>query len=135
MRKSPVYSTDILWVKNFGEIALSRIVSEINVFLCFFAKIQDGHQKWQENDFREKSPVDSAHTLWVKNFVKICVFHFWQKFENSKWPPFLKRGIFFENCKEEFAKIPCGSKISTKSLYLAWLRRYKQICFSIFAKI
>ena len=21
--------------------------------------------------------------------------HFWQKFENSKWPPFLGRGIFF----------------------------------------
>ena len=26
--------------------------------------------------------------------------HFWQKFENSKWPPFLGRGKFFENCKE-----------------------------------
>ena len=23
--------------------------------------------------------------------------HFWQKFENSKWPPFLGRGKFFEN--------------------------------------
>ena len=23
--------------------------------------------------------------------------HFWQKFENSKWPPFLGRGNFFEN--------------------------------------
>ena len=26
--------------------------------------------------------------------------HFWQKFENSKWLPFLGRGKFFENCKE-----------------------------------
>ena len=30
--------------------------------------------------------------------------------------------IFFENCQEYIAQIPCGSKISTKSLYLAQLR-------------
>ena len=53
--------------------------------------------------------------------------HFWQKFENSKWPPFLGRGKFFENCKDYIPYIPCGSKISTKSLYLARLRRQKQI--------
>ena len=51
-------------------------------------------------------------------------FHFWQKFENSKWPPFLERGKFFENCQEYNAQIPCGSKILTKSLYLARLRRF-----------
>ena len=54
--------------------------------------------------------------------------HFWQKFENSKWPPFLGRGKFFKNYQEYNAPIPCGSKILTKSLYLARLRRYKQIC-------
>ena len=54
--------------------------------------------------------------------------HFWQKFENSKWPPFLGRGNFFLNYQEYNAQIPCGSKILTKSLYLARLRRYKQIC-------
>ena len=62
-------------------------------------------------------------------------FHFWQKFENSKWPPFLERGKFFENCQEYIALIPYGSKISTKSLYLARLRRYKQFCvFPFLAK-
>ena len=54
--------------------------------------------------------------------------HFWQKFENSKWPPFLGRGKFFKNYQEYNAQIPCGSKILTKSLYLARLRRSKQIC-------
>ena len=52
-------------------------------------------------------------TLWVENFDKIALSHtakeieanlcfaiFWQKFENSKWPPFLGRGKFLENCKE-----------------------------------
>ena len=53
---------------------------------------------------------------------------FWQKFENSKWPPFLERGKFFENCQEYIPNILCGSKISTKLLYLARLRRYKQFC-------
>ena len=31
---------------------------------------------------------------------KFVFFHFWQKFENSKWPLFLRRGKFLENCKE-----------------------------------
>ena len=38
------------------------------------------------------------------------------------------RGKFFENWQEYISEIPCGSKISTKLLYLARLRRYKQIC-------
>ena len=84
--------------------------------------------------------VHSLDTLWVENFDEIALSHTVkeieanlcfailgknskQKFENSKWPPFLGRGKFFENCKEYTCQIPCGSKISTKSLYLARLRR------------
>ena len=33
--------------------------------------------------------------------------------------PFLGRGKYFENCQEYIPDIPCGSRISTKSLYLA----------------
>ena len=47
----------------------------MNIFFFFFflhAEIQDGHQKRQENDFWEQSPVDTADTLWVKNFVEIA---------------------------------------------------------------
>ena len=36
---------------------------------AFNAEIQDGRQKWRENDFYEKSPVDFEDTLWVK---KLC---------------------------------------------------------------
>ena len=51
---------------------------------AFNAEIQDGRQKWRENDVYEKLPVDSADTLWVKIFVEIalscsvfkCVFAF-----------------------------------------------------------
>ena len=51
--------------------------------------------------------------------------NFCEKFENSKWPPFLPRQNFFGNRHGYSAEIPCGSKISSKSLYLAGFSRYK----------
>ena len=80
-------SADTLKIKNFVEIALSSTVFEIYAFLCFaiFAK----------------------------------------KFENSKWPPFLARQNFVENWHGYSTEIPCRSKISSKSLYLAGFSRYK----------
>ena len=51
--------------------------------------------------------------------------NFCEKFENSKWPPFLARQNFFENWQGYSADIPHGSKISSKSLYLAGFSRYK----------
>ena len=51
-----------LWVENFDEIALFRMVKEIEGNLCF--------------------------AIFGKNS------------KNSKWPPFLWRGKFFENCKD-----------------------------------
>ena len=38
--------------------------------VAFYAEIQDGRKKWQKIDFREKSPVESADTLRVKNFCE-----------------------------------------------------------------
>ena len=90
-KMSPVYSADTLWVQNF--------VRNCSISHCFqdkcasvlYAEIQDGCKKWWESDFCEKSPVDSACTLWVKNFVKIALsrtvseinalLHFTQKFK------------------------------------------------------
>ena len=54
--------------------------------------------------------------------------NFCEKFENSKWPPFLERQKFFQNWDNYSAGIPCGSKISSKSLYLARFSRYKHFC-------
>ena len=42
-------------------------------FFAFYAEMQDGRQNWRENDFCKKSPVDSAYTLRVKNFVEIAL--------------------------------------------------------------
>ena len=54
--------------------------------------------------------VHSLDTLWVETFNEIALSHMVKEIEgnlcfaifveNSKWPPFLGRGIFFENCKE-----------------------------------
>ena len=60
--------------------------------------------------------------------------HFWQKFENSKRPPFLGRGKFLENCR-------------LHSLNTLWVENFDEIalshtvkeieanlCFAIFGK-
>ena len=62
--------------------------------------------------------------------------HFWQKFENSKWPPFLGRGKFFENCQDNIYQILWGG---TKILdEIALSHTVKEIeanlCFAIFGK-
>ena len=58
--------------------------------------------------FGKLQRLHSLDPLWVENFAEIalsrtvkeieanlCFAIFWQKFENSKWPPFLGRGNFF----------------------------------------
>ena len=44
-------------------------------FFAFYAETQDGWQKCRKNNFRKKSPVDSADTLRIKNFVEIALSH------------------------------------------------------------
>ena len=86
------------------------------MFCHFWQKFENS--KWPpflgRGKFLEKLPrAQCSDTLWVKNFDEIalsgtvkeieanlCFAIFWQKFENSKWPPFLGRGKFLENCKD-----------------------------------
>ena len=62
------------------------------------------------------------------------LFHFGQKFENSKWPPYVGRGKFLENCR-------------VHSLDTLWVENFDEIalsrtvkeieanlCFAIFGK-
>ena len=137
-----VHFLDTLWVETFDKIALSCTVKEIEPNLCFSifgknSKIQNGRHFWGRQNFFWKLPsVHCLDTLWVEIFDKIalsCTVKEGQKFENSKWPPFLGRANFFwsVHCLDTL----WVKKISTKSLYLAQLRRSNQICvFSIFDK-
>ena len=67
--------------------------------------------------------MHSLDNLWGENFDEIAlsrtvkgdrsnfVFcHFWEKFENSKWPPFLERGKFFKIAKSTLLGYPVGQK-------------------------
>ena len=80
--------------------------------------------------------VHSFDTLWVENFDEIALSRTVKEIEanlcfaifgkNSKIQNgrhFWGGENFFDNCKEYIPQIPCGLKISTKSLYLARLRR------------
>ena len=81
------------------------------ISLCFRVKrvfalnagIQDGHQKWRENDFCEKPPVDSADTLQVKNFVEIALSR-----SVSEMNAFLRFTQKFKMAKKSGGKIVSG---------------------------
>ena len=73
----------------------------------------------------------SSKSLYLARFSRykhFYVLQFCEKFENSKWPPFFARQKIFQNWDDYSAEIPCGSKISSKSLYLARFSRYKHFC-------
>ena len=87
------------------------------------------------------------HIGWVENFDKITLSRTVKEIEanlcfsifgkNSKIQNgcnFLEEENFLENCQEYISQIPCGSKVSTKLLYLARLMRQKQSCVLSFGK-
>ena len=149
-RASCIYS----WTKNFAEMALSLTVKEIQAILSFTIFVKNlkagifgkrnnfwelGRQFWKEETFlRTEQSILHIYPMGQK-FRRNCsishglgdtsnfkFYHFCQKFENSKWPPLLEKGKIFENWAEHLAYISYGPKISPKSLYLTWFRRYKQ---------
>ena len=105
--------------KNFDEIALSRMVKEMEANLCFAifgknSKIQNGRHFWGEENFLKIVKITFLiDTLWVEHFDKIAlsrtvkeidanlcfaIFGKNSKIQNGRH--FLGRGKFFENCKE-----------------------------------
>ena len=60
--------------------------------------------------FGKLQRLHSLDTLWVENFDEIALSRTVKEIEvnlcfaifgkNSKWPPFLGRGKYFENCKD-----------------------------------
>ena len=83
--------------KNVGKAIFQKITSR----LCRYPASQK---------FRQNCSISNG-------FPAKCVFAFYaeiqdghQKFENSKWPPFLKRGIFFKIAKNSLLRYPVGRK-------------------------
>ena len=85
--------------------------------------------------FGKLQRLHSLDTLWVENFDEIALSRTVKEIEaNLCFAIFGKNskiqngrhfwgGENFVNCKDYIPQIPCGSKILTKSLYLARLRR------------
>ena len=126
----PVHSADTLLVKNFIKIAKSRTVFKINAFFCVLRRNSRWLPKMAGKDFCEKSSVDSADNLQVRNFVEItlsqtvsqinvfCVLH-----RNSRWSSKNGGKVIFAKYHQYTLQIPCGSKILSKLLYLTLFPR------------
>ena len=113
------------WVKNFDEIALSCTIKEIEANFCF--SIFGENSKWlpflgtgnffencqyyiSQIPYGSKISTKSLYLAWLSIRSKFVFFHFSQKFENSKWPPFLGRGNFLKIAKSTFLRYPLGRK-------------------------
>ena len=133
-----VHCLDTLWVESFDDITLSHTVKEIEANVCFpfLAKIQNGRHIWGEENFLKIANSTFLRYPVIENFDKLTLSRTVKEIEpnlcfsifgkNSKiqnGSHFWGEEIFFENCQEYIGKIPYGLKISTKSLYLAQLRR------------
>ena len=107
-------------------VPMSIVIIIIFFFFAFYAKNQDS---W-ESDFWGKSPVDSADTLRVKNFVKITLSRYVSEINpyfrsTQKFKMVAKSGgkTIFGKSRQYSLQIPWGSKILSKSLYLALFPR------------
>ena len=94
---SPVQSADTLRVQNFVEIALSHTVSEMNALLRFTQKYKMAAKSGGKVSFAKNFDKIALSRTVKEIEANLCVFPFMAKIR--KWPPFLKRVKFFENCK------------------------------------
>ena len=98
------------WVENFDEIALSCMVDRSEFpFFNFWQKFKMaaicGKRIFFENcqGYTGEIPcgfteIALSHTV-KETEANLRFFHFRQKLINSKWPPFLGRVKYFENCQ------------------------------------
>ena len=128
-------------IKNFVKIDLSSKVFEILAFLCFTIFVENSKwppllakQKAFENrdGYSTEIPCGlkiSTKSLNLARFWKykhFCVLQILQKIQNGHH--FWQNKFFLENPDGYSAEIPCGSKVSLKSLDLARFSRYKHFC-------
>ena len=105
-----LHSLDTLWIENFDEIALSRMVKEIEANLCFVifgqnSKIQNSRHFWGVENFLKTAKITSLRYPVGENFDEIALSRKVKGIEgnlcfaifgkNLKWPPFLGKGNFF----------------------------------------
>ena len=73
-------------------------------------------------------PKISSKSLYLVRFSRYKHFYVLRKIRKFKMAAIFGEIKFFEKWDNYSAEIPCGSKISSKSLYLARFSRYKHSC-------
>ena len=115
-----------LWVENFDEIALSRMVKEIEGNLCFAifgktSKIQNGRHFWGGENFLKitkstmlRYPVGRPKSLYLARLRRqkqICVLPFLAKIRKFKMAAIFGGGENFGKiAKIAFLRYPVGRK-------------------------
>ena len=117
-----LHSLDTLWVENFDEIALSRMVKEIEANSCFAifgknSKIQNGRHFWGGEIFWKLQRLHSLDTLWVENFDEIALSHTVKEIEGN-----LCFAIFGKNSKIQNGRHFWGGENFWKIAKITFLR-------------
>ena len=147
-----LHSLDTLWVENFDEIALSRMVKEIEANLCFAIfgknlKIQNGRHFRGGEIFFKIAKNTMLKYLWVENFDEIALSRMVKEIEGN-----LCFAIFGKNLKIQNGRHFRGGEIFFKiamntMLKYLWVENFDEIalsrmvkeiegnlCFAIFGK-
>ena len=80
-------------------------------------------KKWRESDFCKMSPVHSADTLRVQNFVKIALSHTVSEMN----APFTQK---FNMAAKSGGKAIFAKKSSVDSAYILWDKNFVEIALS-----
>ena len=117
-----LHSLDTLWVENFDEIALSRMVKEIEANLCFAIfgknlKIQNGRHFRGGEIFFKIAKNTMLKYLWVENFDKIALSRMVKGIEGN-----LCFAIFGKNSKIQNGRHIWGGENFLKIVKITFLR-------------
>ena len=144
------YSTEMPCGSNISPKSLYLARFSRNKHFCvlqFLRKIQNGRHFGRDKIFLKigmatlqlpcgsKISLTSLYLARFSRYKHFCVLQFLQKIRKFKMAASLGDKNFLKRGEGYFAEIPCGSKILSKSLYLAWFSRYKSFCVFLIWKI
>ena len=117
-----LHSLDTLWVENFDEIALSRMVKEIEANLCFAIvgknlKIPNGHHFKGGEIFLKIAKNTMLKYLWVENFDEIALSRMVKEIEGN-----LCFSIFGKNSKIQNGRHFWGGENFLKIVKITFFR-------------
>ena len=92
-------------------------------FAFYAEKFKMATKKWWESDFCKMSPVHSADTLWVQNFVEIALSH-----TISEMNALLRFTDKFKMAAKSGGKAIFAKKMSVDSADILWDKKFCRNC-------